>query len=131
MLVTSGQQVALVLTYRYPIAEWEWAIPRGMASSTDSRVTALTELREELGGEPESIEMLGVIHPDSGILAAEVNIFHATWREPVAGPRDTREILGVKWVKWDELRDMVKQGEITDSFTLAALTLASLRGLGQ
>lgn len=131
VLATSGGRVALVLTYRYPIADWEWAIPRGMASSTDPRITALTELWEELGANPESVESIGVIHPDSGLLSAEVSIFHATLREPKSSPRDTREIQSVLWVTWDELKDMVRRGEITDGFTLAALTLASLRGIDQ
>lgn len=129
VLVTSRGRVALVLVYRYPIQAWEWGIPRGMASAVRARDTALNELKEELGGEPETLELLGVIHPDSGLLASRVEVFHAVWPEPHASAQDTNEVQGLKWVSWAELRRLVTAGEITDSFTIAALTFAWLHGL--
>lgn len=128
-LVTCDDLVALVLTYRYPIGQWEWGIPRGLANAEDSRSTILTELREELGGQPVTLEHLGTVHPDSGLLASHVDIYHARWLTPIAEPTDANEVHDVLWISFQDLDRAIADGAITDNFTLVALTLARVRGV--
>lgn len=128
-LVLAGDRVGLVLVYRYPVGSWQWGIPRGFGDQADPRASLLRELDEELGGEPVSVEQLGVMHPDSGVLATEVHIFFAKWPEPLAVPRDEAEVQAVTWIAVADLREAIASGEITDGFTLAAVALADARGL--
>lgn len=129
MVVTCDDELALVLSYRYAIAQWEWGIPRGWGSGDDAEASALRELREELGGQPVSLTPLGMIHPDSGLLAQEVHVFHAAWRRNQLVPEDRREIQGTCWATWEEIDEAIVAGRIHDGFTLSALALAAARGL--
>jgi len=125
-LATRGRDVALVHVYRYPIQAWEWGIPRGFASSDDPETSMLHELHEELGSSPQRLELLGRIHPNSGLLAGEVFIYHAVVGDGRMRPRDIEEVDAVRWVSIEDVLAMIGAGEITDGFTMAALTLANV-----
>ena len=125
-LVTRGRDIALVHVYRYPIRAWEWGIPRGFASSADPQTSMLRELREELGAKPHQLKLIGRVHANSGLLAGVVLIYHAVIGEGQTHPADSAEVDAVAWVSIDEVLAMIGEGRITDGFTLAALTLASI-----
>ncbi|MGH3384122.1 MAG: NUDIX hydrolase [Nocardioidaceae bacterium] len=128
-VVTHASKIALVLVYRYPTASWEWGIPRGFAAGDNPIESLLMELDEELGGEPESVVRLGDVTPNSGLLAGEVAIFHATWPSTQANPRDTQEVRAVKWVSLRDLGAGIREGVVKDAITLAALTLLREHGV--
>ncbi len=128
MLALCGDQVALVRTYRYATGSWEWSLPRGFAQGPDAGRTARAELREELGAEPESLELLGVVHPDSGLLDLAVHVFLARYATRVSAPQDVEEVAEVAWVDVAEILRRVAAGEVHDGFTLSALTFARAAG---
>ena len=125
MLASSGDRYALVQTYRYPISNWEWGIPRGFAHGDDPCESARAELIEELGAPPAGITLLGTVTPNSGLLADRVHIFHAGYNREVAEPLDADEVVKVRWVDIQTLLAEIAAGEIVDAFTLAAVTLAA------
>jgi 8-oxo-dGTP pyrophosphatase MutT (NUDIX family) len=129
MLPLAGGCAGLVRVYRYPVAAWEWGIPRGHAHGGDPAVTARAELAEELGAAPAMLTSLGRVHPDSGCLAGVVYLFAARYGRPVSAPRDTGEVAAVRWVPVPELMSEIAGGGITDGFTLAAVCAAMCRGL--
>ncbi|GAB6898374.1 NUDIX hydrolase [Kineosporia succinea] len=129
VLARCGDRYALVLTYRYPTSAYEWGIPRGFAHGDDPAATARNELSEEIGGRPTSLVPLGLVNPNSGLLAAQVHLFLGEFDAEVATPEDEQEILKVRWVSLDELLTAVAEGEIDDAFTLSAIALASAKGL--
>lgn len=129
ILPIAQDRIGLVRTYRYPLAQWEWAIPRGFAHSADPMVSARNELREELGQAPSELLPIGAMTPNSGILDSKVHLFIATYGNPPHQPLDTEEVYDVRWVRPAELFGDIRSGEITDGFTLAAITQAAVRGL--
>ena len=129
MLPVCGNQVALVLTYRYALGSWEWAMPRGFAHGDDASSSARAELVEELGREPEDLIPVGTVTPNSGLLAGRVELFLARYATTVAEPTDRNEIADVKWISTKELHDEIASGQITDAFTLSAVTCVQARGL--
>ena len=76
------------------------------------------EVREELGGEVLSLSCLGEVQADSGLCSGSVQVYTAE-----VGPcarMDTEGIHGLRWVTEPELRQLIADGAITDSFTLSA-----------
>jgi 8-oxo-dGTP pyrophosphatase MutT (NUDIX family) len=128
ILASCRDQYALVQQYRYPLGSWEWAIPRGFAHGDDPRESALAELREEIGGEPDELTELGIVSSNSGLLAGRVHLFHARYAEAIADPADKDEVSAVRWVDLPALLAEIASGELIDSFTLSAITLAAARG---
>lgn len=128
MLPVHQGEIGLVKTFRYPLDEWEWSIPRGFASSEDPLVSANVELMEELGSAPGTVIPLGLTTPNSGLLSAKVHLFLALYETRASTPLDNLEVHGVRWVTLSELRAEIAAGQIIDSFTLAALSLAMFQG---
>jgi 8-oxo-dGTP pyrophosphatase MutT (NUDIX family) len=130
LLPTCAERVALVRTYRYPLGEWQWALPRGFSQSTDVLTTARAELEEELGAtDVDDLSVIGTIAPDSGLMSSRIRVVHAVLAQPVAKPLDIDEVAQVDWVDLDQLRAMIAAEELIDGFTLAALAIAHARGL--
>jgi 8-oxo-dGTP pyrophosphatase MutT (NUDIX family) len=118
--------IALVRTYRYPIGQAEWALPRGFSQGGAVKENAQQELLEELGVDEASFRVLGHVHPDSGLLSTRAAVVLAQV-EHLAGPRkDVEEVEDVQWVSPSVLDAMIRDGEIEDGFTLASWLLAKL-----
>lgn len=129
MLAVCNDQVALVLTYRYALGSWEWAVPRGFAHGDDPSISARAELVEELGREPDDLVPIGTVTPNSGLLAGHVKLFLARYATTVSQPSDRNEIADVKWISTKTLYDEIANGQIMDAFTLSAVTCAQARRL--
>lgn len=132
VLPVMGSRVGLVKQYRYPVAETMWEIPRGFGESLDARSDAVRELEEETGIrlDKESLIDLGLICPNSGILASQVQIFCASLApgyEQVT--KIDNEVDEFRWFESERLFSMVAEGQIKDAFTLAALLRARLKQL--
>jgi ADP-ribose pyrophosphatase len=131
LLPTHAGRVALVRTYRYPIATQQWALPRGLSHGADVMTTARVELREELGVTDATLAILGHVTPDSGLLSSRVAIVHATLTSASLAPADTEEVSESRWLTADEITAQIASGRLEDGFTLAALALArALRVFG-
>lgn len=122
---------ALVRTYRYALGAWEWGIPRGYAHGDDPLASVAAELREELGGGPREVFPLGVVAPNSGMLTARVQLFHARYDQPVAAPTDVEEVADVRWVDLPSLLAEIADQRIIEGFTMAAVAAALAKGLLQ
>ena len=130
ILPVFNDSVGLVLTYRYPLGEWQWGLPRGFSHDLDSEVTARAELEEEMGITSAELRMLGHLTPDSGLLASRVAVMLARIGETGDRPyRDTQEIAASRWATIPGLWAMAAAGELEDGMTLAALALAQAAGV--
>ena len=124
-----GDHIGLVHQYRYPVGRHMWEIPRGFGETNDPREDAVRELREETGIDVRTEELidLGVIHPNSGLLASEVHLYAVRIEESIGHIKDAGEQHeAFTWFPLDQLLSQVTLGEVTDAFTLCAL-LRTLR----
>ncbi|MGI5169326.1 NUDIX hydrolase [Spirillospora sp. CA-253888] len=122
-------RVVLIRHFRHATRRWHWEIPRGFAApGEDSRQTAERELREEIGAEARAWEPLGLLHADTGISQSGVGLFWADL-ETLGAPERAEGIDEILLLPPAELDAMLARGELTDSFTLAAILNARVRGL--
>lgn len=126
LLAYKGGRVALVRTFRYPIAKSEWALPRGFAHGGTVEETAVGELREELGVTKSQLRVLGYVTPDSGLLATRAAVVLARIEAMAEIHEDQEEVEAQLWVTPDRLGSMIRSGEIEDGFTLSAWMLANV-----
>jgi 8-oxo-dGTP pyrophosphatase MutT (NUDIX family) len=116
--------VGLVRTYRYPIRESQWALPRGFAHGGSAEESAADELREELGVTRAQLRVLGHVTPDSGLLSTRAAVVLAHVDAMAEIHEDHEEVEAQLWVTPDRLSSMIRSGEIEDGFTLSAWMLS-------
>lgn len=105
-----------------------WELPRGSADVADEDLldTGRRELAEETGVRIPDGRLLGIIYPDSGLLASKVGVMSAELRdEQLASPADG-EVDEVAWFTVSELSRMLSVGELRDGISLSALLMASV-----
>lgn len=120
-------RVIMVRQFRYPMGEVVLELPAGkLEPGEDPRDSGLRELAEETGLEPRTFLSMGCSYSSPGILAEKIHLYFA--KDLVQGPvhPDDGEFLEVIRVPYDQLMDMVAQGEIKDGKTLAGILKASL-----
>ncbi|MFI0483359.1 NUDIX hydrolase [Actinomadura sp. 9N215] len=121
--------VVLMRHFRHATRQWHWEIPRGSPQPGETpEQTARRELHEEIGVPARSIEFLGDLYADTGVAGSKAGLF---WAD-VDHPHDSHLEEGIDRIELvapARLDLMLDRGEITDSFTLAALLHARRRGL--
>lgn len=123
-------RVLLLYLFRHPTRQWHFEIPRGWGeTNTPATENARKEVLEEVEGEikDEPVD-LGEIYVNTGFEANATRLFFAQLQE-VGKPNENEGIKSIKWVSVRELEDMIREGEITDGFTISAFTRARLKGL--
>jgi ADP-ribose pyrophosphatase len=126
ILPLMGDQVLLVRQFRHAVRDWRLEIPRGFGErAQDPEANARRELLEETGFEAASVERLGTLEPDTGLLGMRVHLFRAMI-DPAAVQGQVEAGLEVRPVSRAEFRRMIACGDITDSFSIAAWARAEL-----
>jgi ADP-ribose pyrophosphatase len=117
----------LVGQWRYPLSQYSWEIPEGGgALSVDPIESARRELKEETGLVAGKYTSLGTIHTSNSVCDEIGYLFLAqdlTMTE--AAPEETED-LQIKKVSFDEAYQMVMDGQITDSLSIAAILKTSI-----
>jgi ADP-ribose pyrophosphatase len=125
-----GDEVVLVRHFRHSTRRWHLEIPRGFGTaSATPEEDVRRELAEEIGVGPRRLESLGVMHPDTGVQGAAVHLFYAEIAEAPRAADAEEGIEEVRLVSPGELGRLIRDGEISDGFTMAAYLRATLRGL--
>jgi len=130
--LTDDGRVILVRQYRAPLGRWAWELPAGsLKRGEDSEKAARRECHEEIGLIPGRLEKLGSFYPTPGYCDEEMNFFRASSLRPAgaddeAAQPDDDEDIEVKPFTVDELKSMIRNGEIIDLKTVGGLTLLQL-----
>ena len=126
--VTDNGQVVLVRQYRHAIGRSAWELPAGtLKPNEDPQKAAARECHEEIGLVPARLEPLGAYFPTPGYCDEEMNFYKATGlREP--GPdekaeQDEDEDIEKRSFALEEIRAMIRSGEIIDLKTVAGFAL--------
>jgi ADP-ribose pyrophosphatase len=127
--MTAPDRILLVRQYRYVVDKWLWELPAGTRDPGESLpAAALRECHEEVGKIADRAEQLLSFFPSPGFCDEEMHFFLLTeLRAPRpdegAAHQDPDEILNVKEFSVEDVRKMVKAGEICDMKTALGITL--------
>ena len=125
--LTEDNQLILVRQYRYPINQSSLEVPGGMreAGLTPEELIK-KEFLEETGYEAKSCQSIGKFYSAPAICNDLVNIFLLRDCIKVSEQHLEDSELGMEVDLYpvDQVYEMVQDGEITHSLTLAALLLA-------
>lgn len=117
----------LVGQYRFPLKAYSWEIPEGGGPlSEDPLESARRELLEETGMSAENWREIQRMHLSNSVSDEFSIIYIATdLIEGIAMPEETEELV-VKKLPFEEVYQMVLNGEITDSMSVAAILKVKL-----
>ncbi len=127
--MTAPDRILLVRQYRYVAGKWLWELPAGTLEPNETlHAAALRECHEEVGKIAGTAEKLFSFFPSPGFCDEEMNFFLLTDlrnRRPdePAAHQDPDEILTVKEFSVDDVRRMIKAGEICDMKTALGIML--------
>jgi 8-oxo-dGDP phosphatase len=120
----------LVEQYRYAVAARSWEFPQGTYADRrdgDPAELARLELAEETGLSADHLEHLGHLYHGPGHSSQGMNVFLATGLRPGTARREAEEQdMRQRWVTRDELEEMIRNGAIRDSSSVAAYALLLL-----
>ncbi len=121
-LYVKGDKVLLVRQYRYPYGESLYEIPAGKLDIGEEPIKAAArELEEEGGIKAKALKLLYVMYPSPGYTNEKIYIYQATDVEETQAHLDEEEYLDVEYIPLEKVKEMLKNGEITDAKTIIAL----------
>jgi ADP-ribose pyrophosphatase len=129
MPMIAPDRLLLVHQYRYVVDRWLWELPAGTREAGETlEASATRECHEEVGRIPGRVERMFSFFPSPGFCDEEMHFFRLTdLRERRADEaeahQDPDEILRVKEFSVDEVRAMVRTGEIVDMKTALGVAL--------
>ncbi len=126
--VRDDGRLVLVKQYRYVIDRWVWELPAGTLDPGEApSAAAARECEEEIGRVPRRVERLTSAFSTPGYCDEEMNFFLLRdLREPDPDSpvkADEDEMLEPGAFTLDELRRMIREGEIVDLKTIAGVAL--------
>jgi ADP-ribose pyrophosphatase len=121
--------VLLVRQFRHAIGGWLLEVPAGKLDPGEAPETCATrELSEETGHAASTLVRLGRIHVSPGFCDEVIHLFLARDLVPGEQRHEHGEVLSVERMAFEEALRLVREGAITDSKTIAALSLARFQG---
>ena len=126
--ITDAGEIILVRQYRHSIARDAWELPAGtLKPNEEPKKAAERECHEEIGLVPATLELLGTFYPTPGYCDEEMTFYRATGlREPRDGEtaeQDEDEDIEKQSFTVQQIRSMIRGGEIIDMKTVAGLAL--------
>jgi 8-oxo-dGTP pyrophosphatase MutT (NUDIX family) len=120
----------MVEQFRYPVERRAWEFPQGSSSDgsdVDAESLARDELAEETGLRAGSMRHLGHLFEAYGYSTQGFDVFLATHLTHGPTAREvTEQDMIQRFITDDEWREMVRNGDIVDAPSLAALALWQL-----
>ncbi|GHJ48716.1 hypothetical protein Cs7R123_60580 [Catellatospora sp. TT07R-123] len=131
LTLTPDDRIVLVRHFRHESRNWHWEAPRGFAEpGADGAATAVREVVEELGVEPAEITFLGRFGTGTDGQGGTDELWLARLAQaPAIGDDVDEGIDEVIAVTPAEFAEMMRDGRMSDTFTLAAYAYAVVRGL--
>jgi ADP-ribose pyrophosphatase len=120
------REVILVRQYRYAVGRSLWELPAGsLGVGEDPLEGARRECHEEIGLVPARLEQVGIFYPTPGFCTERMIFFRCL---DLAKPtfdahQDEDEFLEPRTFTIDDVRAMVKSGEIQDMKTATGINL--------
>ncbi len=114
-------RVGLVRIYRPALRDYSWEIPHGFVDEGEiAHEAAIRELMEETGLAADKITALGLMTPDSGVLAGRVHLYLVEQCTETGLGEGELGLESFSFFSIPDFERMLRTSEIQDSFTLAA-----------
>jgi ADP-ribose pyrophosphatase len=118
-----ADRLVLMRQFRHASRRWHYELPKGMLNTGESPPTAASrELTEELNATAADLRYLGNVYADLGLLGRPLAVFTAQISAPARVGGDYRS-AGIGAYSQEEIRTFIRNDEIDDGMTLAALQL--------
>lgn len=118
--------IYLIRQYRYPVDDMVYTVPSGIIEEEVSlEENALRELEEETGIQAGRLEPIGEFYQSPGVFRSKAYVFKASELDTShleTLDRD-EDILEIKKVSRNELKEMIGKSEIRNGAALAAITI--------
>lgn len=129
ILVRDGR-VLLMYRHRFITDTWGWEIPAGAVDHGETlSAGAVREALEESGWEPQTLSPLCHFFPANGVLGQTFHIFVSRDAVHRGDPTDINESTKIEWFSPDEIRGLLRKGQITDGLSFGGLTFALATGV--
>lgn len=117
------REVLFERNYRYTVGRYLVEIPAGTLdrSAESPEACARRELEEETGFRAEKLESLFSVLPSPGFLDERLTVFAAEDVTAGGAAPEAGELIEVVWVPWAEALRMVRENEVEDGKTIAAI----------
>jgi ADP-ribose pyrophosphatase len=120
--INENGELLLVEQFRYPFSMEMLEFPAGkLEHKEDPLEAAKRELIEETGYEALEIIPLGLVYPSVGYLSEIIHLYFVPQAQFVGQDLDVGEFLNVRTYTYSQLLDMVHNGIINDSKTIAII----------
>jgi ADP-ribose pyrophosphatase len=122
----SAREVILVRQYRYAVGRYLWELPAGsLGIGEDPLEGARRECHEEIGLVPGRLEPVGLFYPTPGFCTEQMHFFRCLdlAKPTFTAHQDEDESLEPRTFTLDDVRAMVRSGEIQDMKTAVGVTL--------
>jgi 8-oxo-dGTP pyrophosphatase MutT (NUDIX family) len=127
MVLDAQRNTYLVGQFRYTLDEYSWEIPEGGGPvGTDPLDSAKRELLEETGLVAQNWELLLEMHLSNSVSDELAILYLATELTQFESEPEETEQLQIKKLPFDEAYQMVLDGEIKDSMSVAAIQKTKL-----
>lgn len=122
LALTDAGEVFMVRQFRYAFGRELWELPAGkLEAGEDPFEAAKRELAEECGVTADRYESLGAVYPTVGYDTEVIYIWAAHGLHRVPQHLDDDEFLDVHKVPFEKAYQMVLDGRICDSKTVAGI----------
>jgi ADP-ribose pyrophosphatase len=128
LAITPQNELILVRQFRYGTQDYSLEPPGGVVEKDeDPLIAGIRELQEETGYVGENPELLGVVRPNAAILSNRCHVMLVRNAKKTAELNfDQHEELITELYPLNELKDLVKKGEISHSIGLNAILMLLL-----
>ena len=129
--LTEDMKLKFVRQFRYPYKRVLLELPAGKLEKGENPLTAgIRELEEECGVVADKVVSLGQVYPTVAYCSEVIHLFLATGLHETEQHLDEGEFLDIEEIELKTAAEMVMNGEISDSKTVALiLKIARLYGV--
>jgi len=120
------EKILMLRQFRHATRSWNLEAPRGFGTiGISSEENARKEIIEEIGGELLNLIDLGYYHANTGMESSKVRLYCGNLIS-IGEPDRQEGIDRIMPISLSEIEDMIRDGQITDGFTIAAYTRSKL-----
>ena len=120
--LTNARELVLVRQFRYPLSGAIWEIPAGKLDPGETPLEcAKRELLEETGATAQKYIDLGLYYPTPAYCCEKIHLFAAIDLDFTVQNLDEDEFLEVEKFPLEQVVEMIKNNEIPDGKTQAAV----------